>query len=128
MLIDMDPYIEKLLTRERALTYALLKQQQLSLSTLLLMFGDTAGKWIFLLREQSTLRSILFEAIDKVTCEGAEGPCESTEVELVLAQTQYEWDGVGMNPNRPHLFCTDCKNSYNKEWADRWSDYYASVI
>lgn len=39
------------------------------------------------------------------------------------SQTNYEWDGLGRNPNRPKALCRECSERYTEIMNDQWEDY-----
>ena len=62
------------------------------------------------------------------SCEGYSGPCGHSVLWVTHAMTAYEWDGTGVNPNRPLLLCPECSAGYVDYWKEMWRDYYASVL
>lgn len=62
------------------------------------------------------------------TCEGHGGPCTGPVLWQTPAMTRYVWDGTGEDPNRAQSLCVRCSSSYRSDWAERWREYYGSVL
>lgn len=61
-------------------------------------------------------------------CEGHDGPCTGPVLWHTPAMTQYEWDGVGADPNGPRSLCVRCSSSYQEDWEERWREYYSDRL
>lgn len=55
--------------------------------------------------------------------------CGSKEgVKLEDSRTQYEWDGIGEDPNSPIPLCRECAKEHHEEWDERWQEYYSGRL
>lgn len=62
----------------------------------------------------------------------ANEPCEqcgaTKDVHWEDSRTQYSWDGMGENPNRPRALCPECAKYHHKYWDERWDEYRNGVL
>lgn len=45
---------------------------------------------------------------------------EREGVAFESSRTMYDWDGVGVDPNRPIKFCRSCAADHHAYWDERW--------
>jgi hypothetical protein len=58
-----------------------------------------------------------------------EGQCERrTTLILTPSQTQYDWDGKGMDPNRDRRLCDECSEEYTTAMEDQWKEYWSGRL
>lgn len=64
----------------------------------------------------------LAELLTDGTCEGAEGPCTKPG-RLTTQNTAY-----GKDLSNWRRLCDDCQKENDAYWAERWSEYWSSVL
>lgn len=52
--------------------------------------------------------------------------CGAPDPTRVSSMTAYPWNGEGPNPNRPFMFCEDCRDDYVEYWNEMWRAYHNS--